>query len=156
MELDDPLAEQLRSNISAILDANLAGPAALLSSFAEVQQELDAAGGAGGHLVGWLAGDHSLQDTAAEIERLLQVRLILVASLCAVCACFANDWDCLASSGRQFPICNGCSRCCVLLSFCIRCNVVCCSWPSPWMPRQTMRCGSGWSLWTWHKQRRGW
>uniref|UniRef100_A0A383V949 AAA+ ATPase domain-containing protein n=1 Tax=Tetradesmus obliquus TaxID=3088 RepID=A0A383V949_TETOB len=73
MELDDPLAEQLRGNICAILVANLAGPAALLSSFAEVQQELNATGGPGGHLVGWLAGEHSLQETAAEIERLLQL-----------------------------------------------------------------------------------
>lgn len=76
MELDDPLAEQLRGNICAILVANLAGPAALLSSFAEVQQELNATGGPGGHLVGWLAGEHSLQETAAEIERLLQVRMV--------------------------------------------------------------------------------
>jgi hypothetical protein len=78
MELDDPLAEQLRSNICVILDANLEGPAALLSSFNEVQQELNAAGGPGGHLVGWLAGEHSLQETEAEIERLLQVRLAII------------------------------------------------------------------------------
>lgn len=73
MEQGDSLAGQLRDSINSILDTNLAGPAALLASFCEVQRELDAAGGAGGHLVGWLAGEHSLQDTEAEIERLLQV-----------------------------------------------------------------------------------
>jgi hypothetical protein len=87
IELNDPLAEQLRGNICSILDANLAGPAALLSSFAEVQQELDAAGGPGGHLVGWLAGEHSLQETAAENERLLQVRRLLLPVLVMLLCC---------------------------------------------------------------------
>ncbi|KAF6265404.1 dynein heavy chain 6 [Scenedesmus sp. NREL 46B-D3] len=73
MELDDPLAEQLRANIGDILDANFAGPAALMGDFVEVQQYLIAAGGPGGHLVGWLSGEHSLQETAAEIDRLLQL-----------------------------------------------------------------------------------
>ena len=74
MELDDPAAEELRGSIAAVVDSNLAGPAALLAAFTEVQQELDAAGGAGGHLAAWLSVEHSLQETEAEIERLLQVR----------------------------------------------------------------------------------
>ena len=73
MELQDPVVDPLRQSISDILDSNLAGPAALLEAFNEVQQQLDAAGGSGGHLDAWLAGQHSLQETEAEIERLLQV-----------------------------------------------------------------------------------
>lgn len=73
MELDDPVAEPPRRRVSDILDSNLIGPAALLEAFKEVQEQLDAAGGSGGHLDAWLAGEHSLQETEAEIERLLQV-----------------------------------------------------------------------------------
>jgi hypothetical protein len=38
-----------------------------------VQQELKAAEGSDGHLVMWLAGQHSMQETAVEIDRLMKV-----------------------------------------------------------------------------------
>jgi hypothetical protein len=34
---------------------------------------MKAAEGDGGHLATWLAGQHSMQETAAEIDRLMQV-----------------------------------------------------------------------------------
>lgn len=38
-----------------------------------MQQELKAAEGSEGHLAMWLAGQHSMQETAAEIDQLMQV-----------------------------------------------------------------------------------
>ena len=73
MDADDPAAAGVRSHISNILSANMAGPVALLEALAAVQQQLEAAEGADGHLATWLAGQHSIQETAAEIDRLMQV-----------------------------------------------------------------------------------
>jgi hypothetical protein len=38
-----------------------------------VQQELKAAEGSEGHLAMWLAGQHSMQETDVEIDRLMKV-----------------------------------------------------------------------------------
>jgi hypothetical protein len=62
-----------RDAIAAILSTNLQGPLALQHAFEAVQQQLDAADGEFGHLQGWIAGGHSMQETAAEIDRLQQV-----------------------------------------------------------------------------------
>jgi hypothetical protein len=51
----------------------VAGPTALLEAFATVQQDMKAAEGDDGHLASWLAGQHSMQETAAEINRLMEV-----------------------------------------------------------------------------------
>lgn len=74
MDPDDPVAASVRARISDILSINLAGPTALMESFALVQQDMQAAEGREGHLATWLEGQHSAQETAAEIDRLLQVR----------------------------------------------------------------------------------
>lgn len=55
------------------LSVNLAGPTALLEAFAAVQQELKAAEGSEGHLAMWLVGQHSMQETDVEIDRLMKV-----------------------------------------------------------------------------------
>lgn len=73
MDLHDPAAGVLRSSISAVLDRNLEGPAALMASFKELQQDLNAAGSSSSHLEAWTTDKHSLQETAAEAGRLLQV-----------------------------------------------------------------------------------
>lgn len=81
MELQDPVADAVRSNISYILDSNLAGPSALLAAFTEVQQTLEAAGGTPEQLAVWLNGEHSLQEAEAAIGQLLQVRCCRAAFL---------------------------------------------------------------------------
>lgn len=75
MAPDDPAAAAARASIAAVLDANLAGPADLLGEFESMRAQLAAADGAGSHLEGWLARERSLEETAAEIDRLLQVQL---------------------------------------------------------------------------------
>jgi hypothetical protein len=47
-----------------------------------VQQQLREAEGEDGHLATWLAGQHSMQETAAEIDRLLQVCFCLFSQMC--------------------------------------------------------------------------
>jgi hypothetical protein len=91
MELDDPTAVGLRGKIEQLLDAALSGPADLLSSFLATQQELQAFEGQEGHLHAWKDGQHSLQDTAEEIERLLQVGAMPPASMHTWCA---RSWLC--------------------------------------------------------------
>jgi len=78
MDADDPVATGVRSRISDILTVNLAGPAALLESFAAVQQGLKSSEGDQGHLATWLVAEHSTQETAAEIDRLMEVSHTLV------------------------------------------------------------------------------
>jgi hypothetical protein len=73
MDAQDPVAATVRERIADILSANLAGPTALLEAFAAVQTDLQAAEGTEGHLASWVAGQHSIQETAAEIDRLMQV-----------------------------------------------------------------------------------
>lgn len=80
--------------IDCSLSANLAGPTALLDAFAVVQQEMQAAEGDEGHLATWLAGQHSMQDTAAEIDRLMQVCCDGQISTSAAVGCFgAHLWQ---------------------------------------------------------------
>lgn len=68
------------------LSTNLAGPTSLLEAFTVVQQQLREAEGDDGHLATWLAGQQSMQETAAEIDRLLQV---------CVCDCVCATHTCV-------------------------------------------------------------
>lgn len=73
MDADEPAAAEVCGRIVQILSVNVAGPTALLEAFATVQRALKEAAGTEGHLATWLAGQHAAQETAAEIDRLMQV-----------------------------------------------------------------------------------
>lgn len=70
---ENPAVMHTQDAITAILQANMAGPRALQDSFATVCQGLIDADGEQGHLATWAAGQHTLQETAAEIQRLQEV-----------------------------------------------------------------------------------
>jgi hypothetical protein len=74
---NDAAVQRTRAAIASILQAGLAGPLALQECLADLQHQLDAAGDAQQSTLvdAWAAGGHSIQETAAEIQRLKHVCL---------------------------------------------------------------------------------
>lgn len=85
----DPLVLGRRQQVAELLERGFAGPRALLASFGEHTGLLSPAPAE--YASAWQAEGHSLEETEAEAERLLQVRGLLAGG-CEAIALYWGFW----------------------------------------------------------------